>query len=182
VKKILIVKLVLFLSFLSVTAMGQTTDYQWGAEVELVQPFLPNVGIIQLQLTRTSHTSPEQKGDFLVGAFIRPNVSHDVVETIDEYMLYLAYRHYFWGGWHAEAGVNTGYYWGTKNKVDGKDYEGISVFWEANVGYKYNFGRNGRYYALAQFGALGNVVADIGPRDGKSDNFVQGNLLIGMYF
>ncbi len=37
-------------------------------------------------------------------------------------------------------------------------------------------------YALAQFGALGSIKADIGPRGGKADDFIQGNLIIGINF
>lgn len=29
---------------------------------------------------------------------------------------------------------------------------------------------------------IGNIVGDIGPRGGKSDNFIQGNLVVGLNF
>jgi hypothetical protein len=152
-------------------------------EIELIQPFVPTVHIYQLQLTRTVFNSPKgQKGNLVFGAYLRPNVEHDVVEEIDEYMFFTGYRHFFWKGLHAEAGLNTGYYWGTKNLIDGQDYEGLAMFWEANIGYKLDIGNKKRFYVAGQFGALGNIVADIGPRDGKPDNFIQGNLLIGINF
>jgi hypothetical protein len=157
--------------------------YPWGFEADLIQPFVPTVNIFNLQLTRTIlNSSSGQKGDLVIGAYLRPNVEHDVVEEIDEYMLLLAYRHYFWKGFHVEGGVNTGGYYGTKNLIDGKDYNGFGMFWETNMGYKFNVGKQKRFYILPQFGALGNIVADIGPRGGKPDNFIQGNLFIGINF
>jgi hypothetical protein len=161
------------------------TPKKWGIETELIQPFLPNVGIIRLQATYTL-TSPEKKmkGDFLLGAYIRPNVKHDIVETINEYLLITGYRQYFWKGLHAEAKSNIGYAWGTKNLIDGKDYNNFSWFWEANAGYKFDFVKkeNANIYAIAQFGVLSKISADIGPRGGKSDTFPQGNLVVGINF
>jgi hypothetical protein len=156
---------------------------KWSIEVELVQPFIPTVEIWTIQATRNLFTNRLQKGEIVLGAYIRPNVTHDVVEKIDEYMLYTAYRHYFWKGLHIEAGMNTGYYWGKKNLVNGKDYEGLALFWESNIGYKLNLGKTKRFFVNPQFGFLGTMgIADIGPRQGKPDNFVQGNLLIGFNF
>lgn len=158
---------------------------KWGIETELIQPFLPNVGIIRLQGTYTL-TSPESKmkGDLLLGAYIRPNVKHDIVEKINEYLLITGYRQYFWKGLHAEAKSNIGYAWGTKNLIDGKDYNKFSWFWEANAGYKFDFAKkqNSNLYAIAQFGILSSITADIGPRGGKSDTFIQGNLVVGINF
>lgn len=37
-------------------------------------------------------------------------------------------------------------------------------------------------YLNPQFGALGKVVADIGPRGGKPDNFIHGNFFVGLNF
>lgn len=159
------------------------SEKKWSIEVELVQPFIPTVGIWTIQATRNLFNNGSQKGDLVLGAYIRPNVEHDVVEKINEYMFYLAYRHFLWKGFHIEAGMNTGYYWGRKNLVDGKDYEGIALFWESNIGYKFNFGQSKRFFVNPQFGFLGTMgVADIGPRQGKPDNFVQGNLLVGVNF
>jgi hypothetical protein len=176
--------IVIFAIFLLAAQVGvaqEEESYKWGIEAELIQPFIPNVGIFNLQLTRNVFSNDTQKGDLVLGAYLRPNVEHDVVDEIDEYMIYTAYRHYFWQGLHVEAGLNTGYYWGYDNLIDGMDYEGLAMFWEANIGYKFNIGSS-RFYVLPQFGGLGNIVADIGPRGGKSDNFIQGNLFIGYNF
>jgi hypothetical protein len=156
---------------------------KWGIETELVQPFLPTINIIRLQATRTL-TSPQSKmkGDLILGAYIRPNVKHDVVEKINEYMFVLGYRQYIWKGLHLEAKSNMGYAWGTKNLFDGKDYETPTWFWESNIGYKINVKKKSGVYLLPQFGAIGNIVADIGPRGGKPDTFIQGNLVLGVNF
>lgn len=165
--------------------ISSETPKKWGIETELIQPFLPNVGIIRIVATHTL-TSPDSKmkGDILLGAYIRPNIKHDVVEKINEYLLITGYRQYFWKGLHAEARSNLGYAWGTKNLIDGKDYNKLSWFWEANAGYKFDFAKkqNSNLYAITQFGILSKITADIGPRGGKSDTFLQGNLVFGINF
>jgi hypothetical protein len=158
---------------------------KWGIETELIQPFLPNVGIVRIVATRTVYAPANDfKGDLLIGAYIRPNVKHDVVEKINEYMLILGYRQYFWKGLHAEVRSNMGYAWGTKNLIDGKDYNNPTWFWEANAGYKFDFAKkqNTNLYAIAQFGILSSISSNIGPRGGKSDTFPQGNLVVGINF
>ncbi len=169
----------------SQTNFNTENPKKWGFETEFVQPFLPQIGIIRLQATRTIFNANENmRGDLLFGLFIRPNVKHDVVEKINEYMLVAGYRQYFWKGLHLEAKSNMGYAWGTKNLVDGKDYETPTWFWEGNIGYKFEFAKkeNSNLYLIPQFGAIGNIVGDIGPRNGKPDNFIQGNLLFGINF
>lgn len=156
----------------------------WGIETELIQPFLPEVGIIRIQASHTI-TSPESKrGDLIIGAYIRTNVKHDVVEKINELLFVTGYRQYFWKGLHAEAKSNIGNAWGTKNLIDGKDYNNFSWFWEANLGYKFDFGKKEKYnlYVLPQFGVISKISADIGLRGGKSDTFPQGNLVLGVNF
>lgn len=162
---------------------------KWGLETELVQPILPDVGIIRITATRTiTSAQSKRKGDLLFGAYIRPNVKHDVVEKINEYMLVLGYRQYFWKGLHIEGKANMGYAWGTKNLIDGKDYETATLFWEANMGYKFKLTNKERssLYIIPQFGAIGNArgenTVNIGPRGGKPDTFIQGSLVIGVNF
>jgi hypothetical protein len=177
-----------FVLLISGKAFTQTSvnhSKKWGIETELIQPFLPNVGIIRIVGTRTITSSQKtNKGDFLLGAYIRPNVKHDIVEKINEYLLITGYRQYLWKGLHAEARSNIGFAQGTKNLIDGKDYNNFSWFWEANAGYKFEFAKkqSSNFYAIAQFGILSSISSDIGPRGGKSDTFPQGNLLIGINF
>lgn len=162
---------------------------KWGLETELIQPFLPEVGIIRLTATRTiTSEKSKMKGDLLLGMYIRPNVKHDVVEKINEYMVVLGYRQYFWKGLHLEAKANVGYAWGTKNLIDGKDYETSTVFWESNLGYKFNVTNKAKssLYLIPQFGVIGNAkgenTVNIGPRGGKPDTFIQGSLIFGFNF
>ena len=178
-----IYKLLITISVLFVTSLtiAQTQDKKWGVETELIQPFVPNVGIYQFRLTKTIYQSEKQKGDILIGAYLRPNVTHDIVKEIDEYMLLLGYRHFFWKGLHVEGGIEAGYYWGRENLIDKKDYEGVGVFWQTLTGYKCSF-KQQKYYILPQFGVLSAIMSDIGPRGGKLDTFIQGNLLIGIQF
>ena len=180
------------LLLISGKAFSQTsTDNpkKWGIETELIQPFLPNVSIIRLTATRTiSSARSKMKGDLLLGMYIRPNVKHDVVEKINEYMLVLGYRRYFWKGLHLEGKANVGYAWGTRNLIDSKDYETSTVFWESNLGYKFNVTNKTKtsFYLIPQFGILGNAkgnnTINIGPRGGKSDTFIQGSLVFGVNF
>jgi hypothetical protein len=174
------------------TAFAQSSTERprkWGLETELVQPFLPNVGIVRLTATRTI-TSPQRKmkGDLLFGMYIRPNVKHDVVEKINEYMVVVGYRQYFWKGLHLEAKANMGYAWGTKNLIDGKDYETSTLFWESNLGYKFKVTNKAKssLYLIPQLGVIGNAkgenTVNIGPRGGKADTFIQGSLIIGVNF
>ena len=181
----IVVATVLLLSNQVFAQNTTTLAKKWGIETELVQPFLPTIQIIRIQVTRTL-TSPNasRKGDLILGIYIRPNVKHDVVEKINEYMAVVGYRQYFWKGLHLEAKSNMGYAWGTKNLVDGKDYNTPTWFWEANAGYKFEFSKKAKtiFYLIPQFGGIGNLIGDIGPRDGKPDIFIQGNLLLGVNF
>jgi len=161
----------------------------WGVEADLIQPFLPEIGIIKLNvLRRVTSQEIKMKGDILVGMYLRSNVKHDVVEKINEYMLTVGYRQYFWKELHLESKVNVGYAWGTRNLIDGKNYETTTLFWESNLGYKIDLMSNkkSRLYLLPQFGYLANAQSpkrdNIGPRGGKPDAFIQGHLMLGINF
>ncbi len=166
--------------------------HRWAVEVELIQPFLPEVGIISIRGSRTLWgESGGVRGDLLLGAFIRPNVKHDVVETIDEYLLAVGYRQYIWRGLHAEVALLGGWVWGQNNKLDGEDYSNPTLLGEALVGYRFGFWEPGGFYAdgsttgvyvSPQFGVIQGLVTDIGPRGGKSDTFLQAKLLVGVSF
>ena len=186
--KILVASLLLFGSGAFAQSSPRNSK-KWGIETELIQPFLPQVGIIRITATRTiTSATSKMKGDLLLGMYIRPNVKHDVVEKINEYMLAVGYRQYFWKGLHLEAKANMGYAWGTKNLIDGKDYETSTIFWEANLGYKFNVTNKATnsIYVMPQFGVIGNAkgenTVNIGPRGGKPDVFIQGSLVVGVNF
>ena len=166
-------------------AQNSITDpKKWGVEVELIQPFLPEVGIVRFQASRTITAPDKKRGDLILGTYIRTNVKHDIVEKINELLFITGYRQYLWKGLHVEAKSNIGYAWGTRNLIDGKDYNNFSWFGDAEIGYKLDFGKKQGYnlYIIPQFGVLTAISADIGPRGGKSDTFIQGNLMVGVNF
>ena len=183
-----ILMLFVTLIFFNIKAFSQTSSTfpkKWGIETELIQPLIPDVGIIRIQATRTITADQSKlRGNLLIGAYIRPNVKHNIVEKINEYLLIIGYRQFLWKGLHLETKSNLGYSWGTKNLEDGKDYNNLSWFWEANVGYKFNFLKKQKFnfYINPQFGILSSITADIGPRDGNPDTFIHGNLLFGVNF
>lgn len=178
--KHLTIALTLF-SIIGASAQSETKQKpsRWSLEVETFQPFYPTVHIFRIQTTCTV-TAPEKKlrGDIILGGYLRPNVKHDVVEKINEYLVATGYRQYLWKGLHLEGKSNLGFAWGTKNLIDGKDYNNLSWFWEANTGYTFRLGN--RFYCAPQFGMLSKIIADIGPRGGKPDTFLHGNLLVGI--
>jgi hypothetical protein len=176
---------------------GVNTDalHAWGVEIEAVQPFLPTVNIFRIRGTRSLWgTANGPRGDIMLGAYIRPGIKHDVLNYINEYQASAGYRQYFWKGLHAEAGLDVGAAWGT-NTFDGKRYKTATLFLNTNLGYRFGFFEPGGFfedakkpssvgfYAMPQFGVLAGLgVADIGPRGGKPDVFLQGNLVLGLSF
>ncbi|MBO0937117.1 hypothetical protein J2I47_11220 [Fibrella sp. HMF5335] len=184
-KKTILIVATCWFMFSMLPGFAQTMSPKWGIETELVQPFLPNVGIIRLQATRTiTSLTGTNRGDLLVGVYIRPNVRHDIVEKINEYMLMVGYRQFVWRGLHLEGKTNIGFSEGTKNRFDGKDYNHLSWFWEANAGYLFSLAGKGRsgLYLLPQAGVISSISSNIGPRGGESDTFPQASLIVGFQF
>lgn len=185
--KILTVILVTLFSIQINAQSDSNGSKKWGFEIDLVQPFIPEVEIITAKITRTIFGDPNGKhGDVMLGAFIRPNVKHDVVDVIDEYMISVGYRHYLTKKLNFEAQYYAGNVEGKKNKVDGKDYSGFVHFLEVNAGYKLNIFKlkGSTIYINPQFGYLKGLNKEliIGPRNGKPDAFIQGKLQIGISF
>ena len=63
--------LVVALVFFSSTAFAQMNldaPKKWGIETELIQPFLPNVGIVRIVATCRLTAAEKKQGDFLIGA------------------------------------------------------------------------------------------------------------------
>ncbi len=167
--------------------------HKWSVEIDAIQPFIPTVGIIRPKVTRTLWGTPKGfRGDLVLGAWIRPHITHDVVKYIDEYMGSVGYRQYFWRGLHAETILDAGAAWGT-NLFDGKFYRTATLFLDVNVGYRFGFfepgglvegsGKGVGFFVAPQAGMLTSLgVANIGPRNGKPDVFAQGSLLVGASF
>ena len=173
--------------------MAEPDTHRWSVEVELIQPFIPTVNIMRARFTRTLWgRSGKIRGDFLAGVYVRPNIRHDVVYRISEYMGTVGYRQYFWRGLHLETLLNAGAAWGT-NRVDNEFYRTPTLFGEVNAGYRFGFyepggfladraGKVGFFFTL-QAGTIFTLgISDIGPRNGKPDIFAQGNLLTGISF
>lgn len=175
----------------SLTSPATPSPARWGIEAELVQPFIPEVHILTARASRTLWGGAgAPRGDLLLGLYARPRVAHDIVETIDEYLVSVGYRQYLWRGLHVEASALAGWAWGENNKIDGMDYANPVLLAEGLVGYRLDvrapIDAAGRrqlgLYVTPQFGGLAGVVTDIGPRGGKSDLFVVGKLLAGVSF
>jgi hypothetical protein len=167
--------------------------HRWGIEVEAIQPFLPTINIVRVRGSFSLWgTATGLRGDLLFGVYVRPNIEHDIVERISEYQVSVGYRQYVWRGLHAEVGLDAGYAFG-RNIFDGREYRTPTLFLNTNIGYRFGFLEPGGFFenpsspvgffVIPQFGVLtGLGVADIGPRGGKPDVFLQGNLLLGVSF
>jgi hypothetical protein len=185
--QIIALLLIAIISFQSSAQEIATKSKKWSFEVDLVQPFIPEVEIITAKITRNIFGETDGKhGEIMLGTFIRPNVKHDVVETINEYMVSIGYRHYFTKNLNFEAQYYAGNVNAKKNKVDGKDYSGFVHFAEVNAGYKLNIFKlkGSTIYLNPQFGYLQGLNKEliIGPRNGKEDAFIQGKLQLGISF
>jgi len=123
------------------------------------------------------------RGEAVVGAYARPDVKHNVVDTIDEYLAIVGYRQYLWRGLHAEALSYVGWARGTRNKIDGKNYSDAVWLAEASAGYRFPVTSAGplALYVTPQVGYLVGVHTNIGPRD-TPDRFITGKLLVGARF
>jgi len=157
----------------------------WGIEADLLVPFVPTAHIITIRGTRTLFGDADsQKGDLVLGVYIRPNVKHEIVEEIDEYLLTAGYRHFFWNGAHLEGQVDAGYAWGTKNKIDGKDHNNFAMLVEGHAGYKFLFTPEAEssIYFNPQVGVIHGLITDIGPRGGRSDTFLSAKINLGYAF
>lgn len=173
-------------------ALPSPKPHSWSIETEVIQPFLPEIGIARLRLERGVWGETNGlHGAVVLGAYLRPHIKHDVVEYIDEYMGVVGYRQYMWRGFHAELLLDAGAAWG-KNRFDHKEYHTATLFIEANAGYRFGFFEPGGiagatrslgFFVTPQVGVLGSLgVADIGPRNGKPDWFLQAGLLVGVSF
>lgn len=166
-------------------ARPSETAATWGLETELLQPFYPGVHISRLRATRTLWGQPGSlRGDLLAGVYLRPDVDHDIVDTIDEYLVALGYRQYFFRGLHADLAFEAGWAWGHRNLIDGKDYSKPVLLVDGTVGYRVDLLRRtpGGFgvYVAPQLGVIAGLVTDIGPRGGKDDVFFQGKLVLGV--
>lgn len=183
---ILITSLVLFAREASADAMAVESEtpeaHRWGFETDLIWPFIPEVHIVSFRVSRHVLGSRDgARGDLLVGGYVRPDVTHDVVETIDEYLVAVGYRQYVWRGLNAELLVHGGWARGENNRIDGRDYEDVAVLAEANLGYAFSFWRDRAVgvVVVPQVGMIAGLYTNIGPRE-DSDFFITGRLNVGL--
>lgn len=163
------------------------------AEIDLLGPFIPEVRIIRPKVTIILWGAlGKMRGDLVLGLYIRPHIRHDLLYRIDEYMATVGYRQYFWRGLHLEFMANVGAAWGT-NRYDKKYYKTPTLFFDAQLGYRFDFFVPGGFLAdkkhrfgffvAPQAGVLfSGGISDIGPRRGKPDVFVSGTLSVGLIF
>jgi len=207
------IKIKIFFSLVISFSLGvislEAKDTKWTIETELIQPFLPTIGIGRIQVNRTLWGNWKEKhGELVLGTFMRPGIKHDVVEQITEYAGSVGYRHYFNSNWHIEAKYYLGYVW-TRNNLQNrrdyepvfylsdipavqlaayqeirKDYKGTVQIAEALVGYRFLLSDSDErsVFLMPQFGVLHGLHSSdiIGPRNGKEETFIVGNLILGM--
>lgn len=157
----------------------------WGVEADLLVPFIPEAEIITIRGTRTLWGQGQPlHGDLVLGVFLRPNVEHDIVEEIDEYLFTIGYRQYLWRGLHLEGQVDLGYAWGTRNRIDGRDHNNFAMLVEGHAGYRFDFAPSAAtsLYLNPQVGVIHGAITDIGPRGGKSDTFLSAKINLGVQF
>jgi len=171
----------------SINAISQENSDlpKWGVEADLLVPFVPTAHIITIRGTKTiTGDVSGAHGDLILGIYLRPNVKHDIVEEIDEYLFTIGYRHYLWKGLHLEGQTDWGYAWGTKNKIDGKDYNNFAMLVEGHAGYRFTFSptKSNSLYLNPQIGIIHGLITDIGPRGGDPDTFFSAKINIGFSF
>lgn len=185
-KKLFIFTFILGFNFLAIFAQDDAKqESTWGIEADLLVPFVPEANIITIRLAKTIFGSNDSdlKGDFLVGVYIRPHISHDIVYTIDEYLFTIGYRQYIWDGLHLEGQIDIGQAWGT-NRIDNKYYDNFALLGEGHLGYRIKFSpkETMSLYLNPQVGIIHGLSTDIGPRGGKSDTFVSAKINLGLTF
>ena len=166
-------------------AQDNAAPPKWGVEADLLVPFVPTAHIITIRSSRTIiGYGTDKPGDLIVGVYLRPNVKHDVVEEIDEYLFTVGYRQYLWKGLHLEGQTDWGYAWGTQNKIDGKDYNNFAMLVEGHAGYRFRFSptKTKGFYLNPQVGIIHGLITDIGPRGGNSDTFLSAKINLGYTF
>jgi len=156
----------------------------WGLETDVAYALVPGVRAYTLNATHTLWGERDSlRGDVVFGIYLRPRVAHNVVETLDEYLLNAGYRQYLWKGLHAEVMLQGGYAWGWNNALDGKDYQAPSILAAVHAGYRFAFLEDKAFgfYVLPQVGYLQGLYTNIGPRL-TPDRFFSAKLILGASF
>ncbi len=166
----------------------------WGAEFNVVWPFVPEVEVYTAKATRTLWAGDYASGDLTFGVLVRPGVEDENAETFREFGLNLGYRQYFWKRAHVELALYPSWAAEEGNKADGQDYSGFALTTEAYYGYRFDLGgwryykedrpddRRAVWYLMPQAGAGYTVVSDLGPTTEDEKPFFALNLQVGAQF
>ena len=167
------------------TTENPSSEKPWGAEFNVVWPFVPGVEIYTAKATRTIWTKRKSHGDITFGLLVRPGTTDDEnAEEFSEFGLNIGYRHYFWRGLHAELALYPSFVREVNNKIDGQDYEGFAMTTEFYTGYRFDVLKRTTYslYLMPQAGIGYNVVSNLGPETEENAPFPTLNLQIGISF
>jgi hypothetical protein len=176
----------LLFSSMALSAQTSLETPKWGAEFNVIWPFVPGVEIYTGKMTRTLWDNDRQRGDLTFGFLWRPGTDQDEnADIFREVGLNLGYRQYIWKGWHVELAFYPSFATTEGNKVDGMDYQGLALTTEGYTGYQFRLGgkdRNRFWYLMPQAGIGWNPYADLGPELESGGIFPTLNLQVGFAF
>jgi hypothetical protein len=189
-KKTILSLAVIFTFLAGFDAQAQTEpkpleNRKWGAEFNVVWPFVPGVEIFTAKATRSLWTRGNAHGDLTFGLLWRPGTTEDEnAAEFSEIGGNLGYRHYFWKGLHAELALYPSFARESENKIDGQDYQGFALTTEFYAGYKFDIFKRQQYalYLMPQAGIGYNALSDLGPATEENAPFPTLNLQIGVSF
>ena len=182
-----IISLLLLAFQFSALAQDKTSPEinKWGAEFNLVWPFVPSIEIYAAKVSNTLWKSKNMRGDLLTGLLIRPGTNNDPIASVfREFGLGLGYRQYLSKGFHVEFMLFPSYAMVEKNSIDGKDYKSFAMTTEFYTGYKLELTKKwtNKLYIIPQAGIGYNVYSRLGPETEANTPFPVLSLLIGLSF
>jgi hypothetical protein len=107
------------------------------AELNVVWPFVPGVGIYQARGGVKLWRDSSLQGDLLLAVHVRPPTTRETEGDFSEYGGGVAYRQYFWRGLHAEVALYPSYARLDDSVVDGRTYESFALTTEIYAGYRF---------------------------------------------
>jgi len=176
---------ILSFNLVSAQSTGQSDDLTWGAEFNLVWPFVPGVEIYTAKLTSKLWQSEKMSGDILMGILVRPGTRNDPnAEVFPEFGVGLGYRQYIIKGFHLEIMLFPSYARELNNFADGRDYSSFAMTTELYGGYRFDLVKTDayRFYLMPQAGAGMNVFSNLGPETETNAPFPVLSLQIGFNF
>jgi hypothetical protein len=185
-KHLLLITLSLFCSiFTSEAQESSNARPKFGAEFNLVWPFVPGVEIYTGKLSTEILHHSSFSGELLTGFLLRPGTKNDPnADIFREYGIGIGYRQYLAKGFHLELMLFPSYATEIKNKKDGKDYRGFAMTTEFYAGYRFDLikWQQKAFYLLPQAGIGYTVISNLGPASEADAPFPALNLQIGVRF